>query len=591
MTVDGSFTLFADRALSPPVYGSDMRGFLFIGVLAVGGAMAAGAMTYDLVGRGDEHALALQRRLLQGAVAQAGSEADPAALARAADLPGLAFGDASAADGRAQQPLVDASGRIAGFFTWEEPHARRLLGMPAWIGGGSFGVLLVSGGIMLWRLRRARAELAQVKRAAETDRLTGLPNHARLLDLIEAALRARARDEALVFAAIEIDGLAEAQSGALGADELIAGIARRLRDAAPENALLGRLGDSQFGLAFALPLDADAEPALRAILDALAEPHWIDNVVRLGAALGFAKAPLHAAARNELTRRAEVALRGAVRKGPGSLVAFDPALDRSSAERKIVQRELPRALAAQEFELHFQPIVAAAGGGIVGVEALLRWTHPARGAIPPGVFIPVAEQMGLMDQLGAFVLRQALREATRWPDLTVAVNLSPMQVRHSGIVDMVRVALAESGVPPSRLMLEITEGVLVDDPEQMVHRIGDLHALGVRVALDDFGAGYSSLAYLQRFPLDKLKIDKSFVDALGTTENGGVILQAIVGLARALGLSVTAEGVETEQQRVLLRLAGCDELQGFLFAKPVPAKEIDRLVKRGQGKPPPALTA
>jgi EAL domain-containing protein (putative c-di-GMP-specific phosphodiesterase class I) len=190
--------------------------------------------------------------------------------------------------------------------------------------------------------------------------------------------------------------------------------------------------------------------------------------------------------------------------------------------------------------------------------------------------------MGLMDTLGAFVLRRALQEAKRWPDLYIAVNLSPVQVRDRAIVDLVRSALAESGVPPQRLMLEITEGVLIDNPEEMVKRIEDLHALGVRIALDDFGSGYSNLGYLQRFPLDKLKIDRSFVVALGTSANGGVLIQAIVALGRALGLSTTVEGVETEQQRVLLRLAGCDEMQGYLFAKPAPAKAIDKLIAQNK---------
>jgi EAL domain-containing protein (putative c-di-GMP-specific phosphodiesterase class I) len=181
-----------------------------------------------------------------------------------------------------------------------------------------------------------------------------------------------------------------------------------------------------------------------------------------------------------------------------------------------------------------------------------------------------------------------LQDARQWPDdLYVAVNLSPLQVRDRTIVDMVRSALAESGVAPSRLVLEITEGVLIDDPDEMVKRINDLHALGVRVALDDFGSGYSNLGYLQRFPLDKLKIDRSFVAALGRSSNGGVIIQAIVALGRALGLSVLVEGVETEHQRVLLRLAGCDEMQGFLFARPAPAKAIDKLlVQAKQGGRP-----
>ena len=193
------------------------------------------------------------------------------------------------------------------------------------------------------------------------------------------------------------------------------------------------------------------------------------------------------------------------------------------------------------------------------------------------------------------VLRRALSEAHRWRDLYVAVNLSPLQVRDRAIVDLVRSALAESRVVPSRLMLEITEGVLIDNPDEMVKRIEDLHALGVRIALDDFGSGYSNLGYLQRFPLDKLKIDRSFVTALGSSANGGVIIQAIVALGRALGLTVVVEGVETEKQRVLLRLAGCDEMQGYLFARPAPAKAIDRLLAQAKPgrtpSPAEALTA
>jgi EAL domain-containing protein (putative c-di-GMP-specific phosphodiesterase class I) len=228
---------------------------------------------------------------------------------------------------------------------------------------------------------------------------------------------------------------------------------------------------------------------------------------------------------------------------------------------------------------------------VLGVEALLRWTHATKGPISPAAFVPVAEQMGLMDTLGAFVLRKALQEAKRWPELYVAVNLSPLQVRDRSIIDTVRSALEDSGVPPSRLMLEITEGVLIDNPDEMIRRIGDLHALGVRIALDDFGSGYSNLSYLQRFPLDKLKIDRSFVAVLGQSGNGGVIIQAIVALGRALGLSITVEGVETEQQRVLLRLAGCDEMQGFLFARPAPPKAIDRLIAGSKPGGRAALTA
>ncbi len=227
--------------------------------------------------------------------------------------------------------------------------------------------------------------------------------------------------------------------------------------------------------------------------------------------------------------------------------------------------------------------MAADGGAIVGVEALARWEHPTRGFIPPSLFIPVAEQIGVMDQLGEFVLRRALADAARWPDLYVSVNLSPTQVRDRGFADLLAAVLDETRISPSRVVLEITENVLIDNPDATKARLQDLRALGVRLALDDFGSGYSSLTYLQRLPFDKLKIDRAFVEALDESANAGVIIQAIVALGRALGLSVLIEGVETEEQRVLLRLAGCAEMQGYLFARPAPREAMDELLLKTRG--------
>ncbi|HVV62997.1 MAG TPA: EAL domain-containing protein [Pseudolabrys sp.] len=266
--------------------------------------------------------------------------------------------------------------------------------------------------------------------------------------------------------------------------------------------------------------------------------------------------------------------------GPSSVAHSKP-----SADEAFIRRELPRALAAGELHLHYQPIVSAQGARIAGVEALLRWTHPERGAIGPATFVAVAERMELMDELGAFVLRRALTDARRWTGLYVAVNLSPVQLRDRAVVERVRATLHETGVDPTRLMLEITEGVLIERPDDVLRVIEELHALGVRIALDDFGAGYSNLGYLQRFPLDKLKIDRSLVANLSRGSNGAHIIQAVIVLGRALGVSVLAEGIETEEQRVLLRLAGCDEMQGYLFAKPGPAFMIDRLLTEARVRP------
>jgi EAL domain-containing protein (putative c-di-GMP-specific phosphodiesterase class I) len=256
-------------------------------------------------------------------------------------------------------------------------------------------------------------------------------------------------------------------------------------------------------------------------------------------------------------------------------------------EQRFIKRELGRAIAARNFDVHYQPIVSAKQGAIVGVEALLRWHHPSRGAIAPSRFVPIAEQAGMMDQLGEFVLRRALADATRWPNSYVAVNLSPIQVRDRKFVDRVATLLAESKVAAARLVLEVTEGVLIDSPEAAKPRLDALRALGVKLALDDFGAGYSSLTYLRRLPFDKLKIDRGFVAALDHSANAGLIIQAIISLGRALNLSILVEGIETEEQRSLVRLAGCDEMQGYLFARPSPREEIDRMVEA----PRPALRA
>ena len=208
----------------------------------------------------------------------------------------------------------------------------------------------------------------------------------------------------------------------------------------------------------------------------------------------------------------------------------------------------------------------------------MRWAHPTRGDIPPMVFVPVAEQTGMMGRLGEYVLYRAFNDAKRWPNLFVAVNLSPIQVKDRALYALVSHMLDETGLEPSRVVLEITEGVMIDDPEEIRKRLQEIRDLGVRIALDDFGSGYSSLSYLQSFPIDKLKIDGSFVAPLGKSENSGFIIQAIVALGRALNLSVLVEGVETEEQRVLLRLAGCDEMQGYLFGRPGQRQTIDKML-------------
>lgn len=585
-----------------------------LAVLAMTASLFGASAAYRLAREGDERLALDQHAALRSTIAEfptligRSGEVDPR-LMRAAEgiagLKNLKLEINPKGNDSETHPVLNAEGRIVGFFTWDKARPMMRAMQRVALFAAAATILLVSFACLaLWQLKRGRQEHllreAQAARAADEDKLTGLPNHAKTLELLDLALAERNEDDQTTFALIELDGMEDvmAHHGVLGGDELVIVIARRLKETLPPQAVCGRIASDEFAVILTGRQYLDIEAMLRAAIEAIGRPHWADTVVRVSAHAGFAQVTRHAATRGELTRRTELALRAAAKRGPGSIAMFDVSIDTVSTDQKFIHRELPRALTANELELYYQPIVSSQGGRMAGVEALLRWNHPTRGVIPPATFIPVAEQMGLMDTIGTLVLRRALQEAKRWPEnLYVAVNLSPLQVRNSSIVEMVRSALAESTVTPSRLILEITEGVLIDNPDEMVTRIKDLHSLGVRVALDDFGSGYSNLGYLQRFPLDKIKIDKSFVAALGRSANGGVIIQAMVALGRALGLTVLVEGVETEHQRVLLRLAGCDEMQGFLFARPAPAKSIDKLLEQakqaGKGMPAPgeALTA
>jgi predicted signal transduction protein with EAL and GGDEF domain len=557
-------------------------GWIGVGAMAaaIGAALLCANFVYDLARQSDIRHAETGRVALRAAASEyrslfgKGSEIDPRfvhMVEHITGLKGIKFEREPQAGSDELQPLLDANGRIAGFLTWQ-PDWPMTTALNRWmplLACGALGVIGLAG-FAASKWRRVRALVAseeRARRAAEHDAVTGLPNFEKMQALLEAAIAARVKQQVVTLALIKLCGLDDVDDRA---GHLTAAVAH-IKSELPHSAMLGRAGDYEFAVIMTGDIDAAAE--LHSVIDAIGAMG-----LSAGAHAGLAQLPNDGTRIEELNRRAEVALRAAEPKGERAVLRFDPSIDAIASDHNFIRRELPRAIAAGAFDLHYQPIVASDGARIVGVEALLRWTHPERAAIGPAMFVPVAEQMGLMDELGAFVLRRALVEAKRWPGLYVSVNLSPVQVRDRAIVDLVRSVLAETGVAPSRLMLEITEGVLIDNPDEMVKRIQDLRALGVRIALDDFGSGYSNLGYLQRFPFDKLKIDKSFVAPLGKSPNASVILQAIVALGRAMGLTVLVEGVETEQQRVLLRLAGCDEMQGYLFARPAPAREIERLV-------------
>ena len=507
-------------------------------------------------------------------------------IERTAALKDLRFETEPVEDDREVQSVLDAQGRILGWFSWTPDHAMSdALGEMRPLAILTAIFLVGFAGVALWQVRRTVRELGASEQLAwqlaHEDMLTGLPNHRKMIEQIDTVMAQRAHGEVTTLAFLDVDGLKDVNDahGHAAGDELLREVAKRLRKVLPHGAVCGRLDGDEFALVTIAP-DMDlAEAAVQAVARELARPYWVDGqVIQVGVTTGLAYAPRDGRSRDELMRRADLALRSGKRKHRGKLVRFEPPMDVEFDDRRFLERELKRAIEEKALDVHYQPIVGSDGARILGAEALLRWTHPVRGAIPPGKFVPIAEHCGLMPALGEFVLRRALTDARRWPGLYIAVNLSPVQVRDPALVETVSAMLAECGIPATRVMLEVTEGVLIDNPDEAKARLDALKALGIRLALDDFGTGYSSLTYLQRFRFDKLKIDKGFVDPLARDPQSQAVVQAIVALGRALDLTLLAEGVETEEQRVLLRLAGCDEMQGYLFARPAPRETLDRLV-------------
>ncbi|HET7681848.1 MAG TPA: bifunctional diguanylate cyclase/phosphodiesterase, partial [Xanthobacteraceae bacterium] len=488
--------------------------------------------------------------------------------------------------GREVQSVQDANGRIVGWLTWESERSTTSAAMrfmPLWaiVAAG----LLLLAVLSMWYVRQLTRELEaaneRTRRTASEDPISGLPGASAILETLEHTLAQREADEFVTLCYLDLTGFREL-SDAFGrpwSNELVRAAADRLRELDWPDAALGRLGRHRFLL---ILRSKDPDAGMRMARDAdklIAKPMTVQGqIVHIRSNIGLAYAPRDGVTSDDLFRHATLAMRAAKRAGRGSIMPFESSMEADLHERRFLERELKRALDEDALELHYQPIISAEGSQIIGVEALLRWLHPTRGNIPPKVFVPVAEHTGMMSRLGEYVLYRALNDAKRWPHLYIAVNLSPIQVKDRALFTLVSSMLEETGVDGSRLVLEITEGMLIDDAEETRKRLEEIRELGVRIALDDFGSGYSSLSYLQSFPIDKLKIDGSFVAPLGKSENSGFIIQAIVALGRALNLSVLVEGVETEEQRVLLRLAGCDEMQGFLFARPGPRQTIDALL-------------
>ena len=440
---------------------------------------------------------------------------------------------------------------------------------------------------------RKRAE-AKIRHLAHHDGLTGLPNRFLFNDRLAQALELAGRGEtAVAILCIDLDRFKYVNDllGHDGGDRLLVLVAERLRATVRGVDTVARLGGDEFAIVQPLAENARAAASLsQRIIENLTEPFQIDgHELEIGASIGIANYPTDGQAGALLLKNADTALYRAKQDGGSRFCFFEAGMDLKLRERRSLEQDLRHAIDRGEMELHYQPLFDCASTEIEGFEALLRWTHPVRGRVPPKDFIPLAEESGLILPIGNWVLKSACAEAASWRrPLRVAVNLSPAQFRQSDLASRVAEILARTGLPAHRLELEVTEGVLIEDTEHALETLGELKSQGIRISLDDFGTGYSSLSYLLRFPFDKLKIDRSFVEASGAEGNAGAIVGAIVALARSLRVSVTAEGVETEAQLEMLRATQCDEVQGFLLGHPVPAERLAGLMAPLEARMPAA---
>jgi diguanylate cyclase len=492
--------------------------------------------------------------------------------------------------------LYDEAHRAMARFAWtpKRPGAEIMRNVMPFL-----GIALAAFALLTWLvfryMRRSEATIAagedQLRHLAMHDALSGLPNRTyfgeRLADLIEEVRRT---GHTAAVLSIDLDRFKEVNDtlGHLIGDALIRAVGQRLARLLRGTDLVARLGGDEFAV---ITPDVgelgDLQTLADRIINALRAPYAImGHTLAIGASIGIASITRETGTVADIMRRADVALYRAKNEGRNRACIYDAEMDADLRERKEMERDLKDAIEYNDLTIAYQPLVGPSGDTTVGVEALCRWHHPTRGDIPPAKFIPVAEHSELIIPLGEWVLRQACLEAKAWPTLTLAVNVSPLQFRRPDFVKMVARILAETGFPPERLELELTESTLVGNVEEAGTAMRELKALGVQFALDDFGTGYSSLLYLRTFPFDKLKIDRSFVRNIESAADSAAIVHAVVSLGRGLGMKVTAEGVETAEQHLFLRAAGVHSLQGFRFGRPGAALEITaRLLKQADAGP------
>ncbi|WP_380177512.1 EAL domain-containing protein [Kalamiella sp. sgz302252] len=519
-----------------------------------------------------------------------------ASLSQRSLLRDLHYADGSPQRKEANYLLLNAAGESLGYISWR----------PAAPGSQMFQVIGPVGLAMvliitlicvlmirrLWlsslRLSQSLLQLsaseAQAQHLAFHDVLTGLPNRALVEERLTQALGRLMRNEervALLLLDLDRFKLVNDTYGHHAGDELIIDVGHRLSELVRENDTVGRLGGDEFVIIVegAISLH-DIQLLCERVIASLARPFTLlGSETWIGVSIGVAMAPQDAGDRLEMMRKADIALYEAKSQGRGQYRVFDGSMDEQVKTRQQIAADLRVALQQKrDLAVYYQPLMDITGKNVVGLEALMRWRHPVRGVISPGEFIPLAEEMGLIIQIGEWVLREACRVSLAWPDLSMAINVSPLQFRSAGFVERFTAIVKEEQTLPSRIELEITEGVLIEDEKGAQEIMSALREAGFRIALDDFGTGYSSLNYLSHFSVDKIKIDRSFTQSLGVTENSTAIIESVVRLGQAMGLTVTAEGVETSGQMAALAEAGCNQLQGFLFSQAVAEEEIATLL-------------
>ncbi|WP_274426650.1 putative bifunctional diguanylate cyclase/phosphodiesterase [Chelativorans sp. YIM 93263] len=491
-------------------------------------------------------------------------------------------------EGEASLPLLAGSGNIIGYFIWQ-PYRPGLAMLSKLVPVllGALGLVLVALSILLTVLHRRSKKLhqseARMKYLAHHDPLTGLPNRALFNERLDRSFLSRRSREMIAVLYLDLDRFKQVNDtlGHPAGDLLIMEIGNRLRELLRSVDTVARIGGDEFIITLPRLREVkEVEAICERIIEAVRKPFVIhEQQVFASVSIGVALAPQHSSERTELTRKADIALYHAKNHGRNGYAIFCTDMDTIVQERRRIEHDLRKALTrSNEIQVHYQPLYNASDMRITGAEALVRWKHPTKGWIAPNGFIPVAEEAGLIETLGQRVLREVCAAASAWPDQMVAVNISALELRNPSFVRRVLDTLDSYGIEPGRLEVEVTESALSGNADQCEKNVNALREEGIRVVLDDFGTGFSSFSRLQKLEVDRIKIDRCFVSGIGRVAGDEAIVQAIVDLAHAKGLKTTAEGVETEEQGDYLKRIGCDDLQGFLYSRPVTLKQFDGLL-------------